>query len=74
MSKYITSLGKTRGFWQVISEYLDASDFLESYLSGFRTETARVFLEDDPSLTMNDDQVSMLILLDFSSAFNTTDH
>ena len=61
-----------------ISSYLDSNSLLDPFQSGFRkncgTTTALVKIVDDLKLSMTAKQFSVLVLLDFSKAFDTIDH
>ena len=61
-----------------ISSYLDSYSLLDPFQSGFRkhcgTTTALVKVVDDLKLSMTANQFSVLVLLDFSKAFDTIDH
>ena len=57
--------------------FLNANKFLDPLQSGFKaghsTHTALVKVTDDIRLAMNNTQLTILVLLDFSSAFNSVD-
>ena len=61
-----------------ITTYLDSYSLLNPLQSGFRkhcgTTTALVKIVDDLKLSMTAKQFSVLVLLDFSKAFDTIDH
>lgn len=63
---------------QQFSLFLIKHNLLNPYQSGFRpahsTTTALIKITDDIRLAMNDKQLTLLTLLDFSSAFNCVDH
>ena len=61
-----------------VSSYLNSHNFLQ-YLSisirpGHSTETAHLKVVNDLFLSLNKGNISVLALLDFSSAFDTIDH
>ncbi|MDW0176924.1 MAG: reverse transcriptase family protein [Nitrososphaeraceae archaeon] len=57
--------------------FLDTHKLLDPFQSGFRTghstSTALVKVTDDIRLAMNNTQITILVLLDFSNAFNSVD-
>ena len=61
-----------------IHSYLDRFSLLDPFQSGFRkhcgTTTALVKIVDDLKLSMTTKQFSVLVLLNFSKAFDTIDH
>ena len=61
-----------------ITMYLDSRNLLNPFQSGFRkhcgTTTALVKIVDDLKLSMTTDQFSVLVLLDFSKAFDSINH
>lgn len=61
-----------------IREYLDASDILPIRQSGFRggysCETAMAHIVDDILRAIDDNQITTLVLLDYSRAFDTLNH
>ena len=61
-----------------ISTYLDSHCLLDPFQSGFRkhcgTTTALVKIVDDLKMSMTTKQFSVLVLLDFSKAFDTINH
>ncbi|KAA5578034.1 hypothetical protein F3G14_18905, partial [Acinetobacter baumannii] len=60
-----------------LSSFLNSHDLLNPFQSGFRpghsTVTALVKITDDIRLGMENGQLTVLTLLDFSNAFNTVD-
>ena len=58
--------------------YLDSNSLLDPFQSGFMkhcgTTTALVKIVDDLKLSMTAKQFSVLVLLDFSKAFDTINH
>lgn len=60
-----------------LSAYLDTNNLLCAYQSGFRpghsTVTALLKVTDDIRWAMDERKVTILVLLDFSSAFNSVD-
>ena len=48
--------------------------FQSAYVKGSSTETALVKVQNDILMAMESKQVTILILLDLSSAFDTIDH
>ena len=62
---------------QIIA-YLDRKSLLNPFQSGFRkhcgTTTALIKIEDDLKLSMDTNMFSILVLLDFSKAFDSIDH
>ena len=58
--------------------YLNCNNLLPVFQSAYRqnhsTETALLRVMDDILLNMNDQRVTLLILLDLSAAFDTVDH
>ena len=61
-----------------VSSYLNShnlySTFQSAYCPGHSTETALLTVVDDLFLSLNNGKMSVLALLDFSSAFDTIDH
>ena len=61
-----------------VSSYLNSRDFYNTcqsaYRLGHRTETALLKDVNDLFLSLNQGNISVLILLEFSSAFDTIDH
>ena len=61
-----------------ITEYLDRKSLLNPFQSGFRkncgTTTALIKIVDDLKLSMDTKMFSILVLLDFSKAFDSIDH
>ncbi|MDW0176719.1 MAG: reverse transcriptase family protein, partial [Nitrososphaeraceae archaeon] len=57
--------------------FLNSHQLLDPFQSGFRsghsTSTALVKVTDDIRLAMNNTQITILVLLDFSNAFNSVD-
>ena len=62
---------------QQFSKYLTSNNLFNPFQSGFRpghsTTTALVNVSDDIRLGMENHQVTLMILIDFSNAFNTVD-
>ncbi|KAA5553110.1 hypothetical protein F3G54_32640, partial [Pseudomonas aeruginosa] len=60
-----------------LSFYLSSNNLLSPYQSGFRpghsTVTALVKITDDIHLAMERKSITILVLLDFSNAFNSVD-
>lgn len=61
-----------------LSQYLQSHSLLNTFQSGFRsahsTNTALIKITDDIRFAMDDRQLTLLTLLDFSNAFNCVDH
>ena len=61
-----------------VSSYLNSHNVYNIFQSAYRpspsTETALLKVVDDLFLSLNKDNISVLALLDFSSAFDTIDH
>lgn len=73
LSKVLEVLAKEQ-----LLEYLRSNDYLDRYQSGFRTrhstETALLFISDHIRKSFERKQLTILLLLDFSKAFDTIQH
>lgn len=61
-----------------VNAFINSNNFLSPFQSGFRpghsTTTALTKVSDDIRLGMSNQQLTVLVLLDFSNAFNTVDY
>lgn len=64
--------------YRQLSHFLQSHSLLNPFQSGFRsahsTSTTLIKITDDIRLAMDDKQLTLLTLLDFSNAFNCVDH
>ncbi len=65
-------------FFNQLKNYLNSNGYLDNFQSGFRahhsSETALIKIINDIRFNSDSGTISVLVLLDLSSAFDTVDH